>query len=183
MGGGILLYLSGLCLTVVVVGDAFPEFTVLSHWVSPNLTMLFYFMAGWLISEAIKTSFRGMNYKRLFTVLLAVFYVISVVASYFGVMVPGMTIWLSLSLFGVLLTREGTERMPAGANACVQAVSRYSYGVYLSHFMLISAIVATGIHTAVPLWIEPIVMAATVLIAMTITMWLLDKMKIGKFVF
>ena len=49
--------------------------------------------------------------------------------------------------------------------------------------MLISAIVASGIHTAVPLWIEPLVMAATVLMVMTVTMWLLDKMKIGKYVF
>ena len=145
--------------------------------------MLFYFMAGWLISEAIRTGFRGVNYKRLFTVLLTVLYIISVVVSYFGVKLPGMTIGLSLSLFGFLLTRGGTERMPAGANACVQAVSRYSYGVYLSHFMLISAIVATGIHTAVPLWIEPIVMATTVLMVMTVTMWLLDKMRLGKFVF
>ena len=81
-GEGILLYFSVLCLIVTVLGDVFPEFTVLSHWVSPNLTMLFYFMAGWLISESIKTSFGGMNYKRLFAVLLAVFYVISVVVSY-----------------------------------------------------------------------------------------------------
>ena len=73
--------------------------------------------------------------------------------------------------------------MPAGGKCLVHAVSRYSYGIYLSHFMLISAIVASGIHTAVPLWIEPLVMAATVLMVMTVTMWLLDKMKIGKYVF
>ena len=104
---------------MTVLGNAFPDFNVLSHWVSANLTMLFYFMAGWLIAEAIKIGFRRVNYKRLFTVLLAMFYVISVVGSYFRVEVPGMRILLSLSLFGFLLTKE------AGRNVCLPGANAW----------------------------------------------------------
>lgn len=182
-GGGILLYLCVLCLIVAVLGNAFPELYMLSHWVSKNLTMLFYFMTGYLISYAIKTTYRDINYKRLFSIMFIAFYVISVFMKYYGVVVPGISILLSISLFGFLLTRDGFDKMPVIVCDSVQAVSKYSYGIYLSHFMLISAIVATGVHSVVPLWIEPIMMAVTVLMVMAVIMCLLDKMKLGKYVF
>ena len=181
-GGGILLYLCVLCLIVAVLGNALPEFQLLSHWVSKNLTMLFYFMAGWLISNAINTKYKEFDYKRFWGILLAVVYVISIVASYCKVEVPGLSILLSVSLFGFLMTIPMTV---GNSKVCkvVYSVSKYSYGIYLSHFMLISAMVKMSVFSRIPIWIEPLMMASIVLTVDACFMYIMDKMKLGKYVF
>ena len=182
-GGGILLYLSVLCLVTAVLGDAIPELQVLSHWVSKNLIMLFYFMAGYLVSQAVRIYYDQINYKKVFCISLPVLYAISVIASFYGVEVPGFTVLLSVSLFGVLMTIPVTVGNATKTSQLVQSVSKYSYGIYLSHFMLISALVKLSFISSIPLWVEPLLMATIVLVVDVGLMYLMDKMKIGKYVF
>lgn len=167
---------------MTVLGESFPEFTVLSHWVSKNLTMLFYFMAGYLVSSAIITNCKEINFRGLFDILLLIVYVLRVVASYYNVEVSGLSILLSVSLFGFLMTipmRVDNTK----TSKLVQCVSRYSYGIYLSHFMLISAMLKLSLFHSIPMCIEPLLMAFTVIVVDTSLLYLIDKMKVGKFIF
>lgn len=172
-----------LCLVTAVLGDAIPELQVLSHWVSKNLIMLFYFMAGYLVSQTVRIYYDQINYKKVFCISLPVLYAISVIASFYGVEVPGLTVLLSVSLFGVLMTIPVTVGNATKTSQLVQSVSKYSYGIYLSHFMLISALVKLSFISSIPLWVEPLLMAFTVMAVDTSLLYLIDKMKVGKFIF
>ncbi len=137
-----------LCLVTAVLGDAIPELQVLSHWVSKNLIMLFYFMAGYLVSQAVRIYYDQINYKKVFCISLPVLYAISVIASFYGVEVPGLTVLLSVSLFGVLMTIPVTVGNATKTSQLVQSVSKYSYGIIVyQQYPPLGRTIANGYHS------------------------------------
>ena len=61
-------------------------------------------------------------------------------------------------------------------------ISQMSYGIYLSHFMLVSAFLKFGIYQKIPLCIEPLVMAFSVLIATMQMLLILGKLGLKKII-
>jgi len=136
-------------------------------------------MAGFLIATMIKNKYRGLNYKMIFGISLPLLYIIMVLGYLMGVNIPGMTIWLSLAIFGFIMSL-GDHSFPKRTG--FQLISRYSYGIYLSHFMLISIIIKSGVPSKVPLTVEPFLMAITILTLEVLLMWVLERFRLGKYV-
>ena len=63
-----------------------------------------------------------------------------------------------------------------------KSISQMSYGIYLCHFMFISFFLKLGIFQQLPLGIEPLCMAVSVLSVCVFLLWFLRKMKLGKIV-
>ena len=61
-------------------------------------------------------------------------------------------------------------------------IAHMSYGIYLSHFMLISAFLKLGLFQKLPLCIEPLVMAFSVLITTMLMLWVVVKLGLKKYV-
>lgn len=179
-GKRVLAYFCVLTFVVSVFGEVFPSVYLISHWVSMNVDMLFYYMMGYLLATAINSQYKSYNYKRLFLVFFLILYVANTFARYKGVKIPGLAMVLSLSLFGFLMTLNMSSNKVV--RLTVQMVSKYSYGIYLSHFMLISVLVKTQIPDAIPLFVEPLLMAVTVLVVETAMMFVFDKLRLGKIV-
>lgn len=59
-------------------------------------------------------------------------------------------------------------------------ISKMSYGIYLSHFILISFVLRSGVFTSCPIWIRGICIAGTVIILNMVILWVLDKCRLSK---
>ena len=85
---------------------------------------------------------------------------------------PLLDMMLYISLFCLLVAVKLPMRLQINGGK----IAHMSYGIYLSHFMLISAFLKFGLFQKLPLCIEPLVMAITVLVATMVMLWILGKL-------
>lgn len=62
----------------------------------------------------------------------------------------------------------------------IQLVSRESYGIYLSHFILISVFLKLNAFQHIPMFIEPLCMTIAVLLVDVAILYVLDKARLGR---
>lgn len=87
----------------------------------------------------------------------------------------------SLCFFGIIISTK--KSIPSNKNIwnkLIQFISSTSYGIYLSHFLLISILCKIGYEKIIPTFIEPILMTFTVLILELILQYLINKTKLKK---
>ncbi len=182
-GGGIMLYLSGLLLIITLSKDVFPQVSLFSRWSCENITMLFYYIAGYLITTKTESCRRGKYLVAISRVLLPLLCIVMVISRYLEIKIIGMTIWFSLTFFICLVTLPLASFESINIlRSVIVRISRYSYGIYLSHFMLISIIIKSGVPSKVPLTVEPFLMAITILTLEVLLMWVLEWFRLGKYV-
>ena len=172
---GYLYYLIGLLLSIITASKYFPDVELFSRWNSANVEMLAYFVIGYAIVEYFKTHQISTNgVFGCFTVL----YLLHAVSVYFHWSIPLLEMALYISLFCVLMK----VRLPVKIQSGGGKISQMSYGIYLSHFMLVSAFLKFGIFQKLPLCIEPLVMAFSVLVATMLMLQVMEIFHIKKFI-
>ena len=171
---GYLYYLIGLLLSIITVSKYFPDVELFSRWNSANVEMLSYFVIGYAIVEYFKTC--EWSVKVVFGCFILL-YSLRVVSVYFQWTTPLLDMMLYISLFCLLVTVKLPMRLQVGGK-----IAHMSYGIYLSHFMLISAFLKLGLFQKLPLCIEPLVMAFSVLITTMLMLWVLVRLGLKKYV-
>lgn len=168
-----LLYLSLFLALLTVCREWLPRFEVSRMMVAENTGCLFPFVAGYAVARSLQNRPAA---RRTLQILGAVAFLLNVVTRMTGSPSPFWGILTALGLFSFLL-----EKAPVRISPVIQALSRYSYGIYLSHFLLISAFIKLC-GDAIPAAILPFVLAAAVLPIDTALLWLADKLRLGRLV-
>lgn len=178
-----IIYISVLTLLVTIVGNYFPEITLLSNWTSKNMPLLFYYVFGYYIASIVRNGYNTFNFKIFFLVIFPLFYAVDVFLTYNSIEIFGMNVLLSVSIFGLLLTLPISNQLNQlyPFRHIIIRIAKYSYGIYLSHFVIISAILKTGIPHRLPITIEPLLMAVVVMAIETMMMYIIDKLNVGKY--
>ena len=172
---GYLYYLIVLLLCIITISKYFPEAELFSRWNSANVEMLAYFVIGYAIVEHFKThQISGNGVFGFFVVL----YLMRAVSVYYHWPIPMLEMALYFSLFCALMKVQLPVRLQLGGGE----ISQKSYGIYLSHFMLVSAFLKFGMFQKLPLCIEPLVMAFSVLITTMVMLKILELLKMKEVV-
>lgn len=173
-----LFFLTVLLFGISISGKYVYDFEILSKWYSPNIIMLFYFVVGYMI---VRDWQQHHCFKIVSRVLFVVLLIINIITNFFSLEIPSLLPLLHISLFCTLLTtptRISKRILAIGGTK----ISEMSYGIYLSHFMLISALLRFGVFQRIPLYIEPLCMVIIVLISTMTLLWLLRKIGMKKIV-
>jgi len=173
-----LVYLLAvLVLLISLVGKWMPQVQLFAKWNSDNIDMLFYYVTGNILVYELQ-------YHRFFVPIVrwsfVFLLVLQVLSRYYHLEIPMLSMALYVSMFGTLLSIPVNEKLPSRFMEGIRSVSRMSYGIYLSHFMLVSAFLKLNYFQELPLCIEPICMASCVLLADMVMLWMLSKIRIGK---
>lgn len=175
-GDAIFTYLLVLILVVAIIGEAIPEISVVKRLYFESSICLFYFLVGYFMSLKRESIVRNkLSIRILFIILL----IIKGVLCLFELSFELLNVTLYITLFMFLLSLSVYS---ASVTGVIRLISRYSYGIYLSHFMLISAFLKLNVFQHIPMLIEPVCMATAVLLADIVILYVLNKMKLGKFV-
>ena len=85
---------------------------------------------------------------------------------------------MSISVFGALMKCNFRNGLVA---KYITFISRTSYGMYLSHVLLISLFVKLDLDKQLPITIVPLVIVLFVLLMETLIMYTIDKCKLSKY--
>lgn len=88
----------------------------------------------------------------------------------------------SMCLFGIILKKIPSKCSIAFVDSIITKISKYSYGIYLSHFIIISILLKTTFVKSLYPIIEFPFMVSIVLVLNVILLWILNKIKIGKYI-
>ena len=89
-----------------------------------------------------------------------------------------ITCFMSIAVFGSLIKCE----LPDGAlRKYITFVSRSSYGMYLTHILIISVFVKVGLERIMPIAVVPVVMVFVILCIETFMMFIINKLKLSKY--
>ena len=171
------LYFVLLLLLTYLIGDIFPSITVFSRFSSKNLLYLFYYTSGYVIYKFL------LNKVRIWMPigLTVAFLLLNISCNIYNLSSPThyVTIFLSLSLFGAMCM---CNQFKFGTGfTCVNFISKVSYGIYLSHFLLISLFYRLGIEHFIPLWTLPFVMVVSVIVIECGLMYCISKTRFKRF--
>lgn len=171
-----ILYACLLVSAIVVMNMLLPDLLVTKRMISGNLIFLGYFLMGYYIKQYLlqKTwSSSVLMASSLFLLIL------SFINQYLLIMDQGIIIYfMSISIFGTFMKFEIKNR---SAIRYITFVSRTSYGMYLSHVLLISMFVRLGLDEQMPIALVPIVMVFLILLIESVMMYVIEKCKLSKY--
>ena len=170
------MYILTLVIFVIFLAKHIcPAVWGLHKWGFDYIVMLFYYLMGYIIVKELK----GYRYFAVVNALIFILSYITMILLHFNnISSPLLMLVLSVSLFGLLLSCDFSWLKRIGGGR----IAKYSYGIYLSHFMLISALVHTDVFQTMPVWIEPFVMVACVFLAEAPIFYCLERIGIKKYV-
>jgi len=175
-GGGIsMLMLMVVVLFVVYVsGKYVPTVKVLNRLTFINIIWVFYYMLGYCVSSQIiyLQEHRRVIYM-IFVTLLCFHFGLRL----FGLSCEFLDIAVYITLFALMLSIDYKKKFKL-----IGEISRMSYGVYLSHFMFISALLKLNVFQKIPLIIEPLCMQVSVLVLDMAVLYMLEKMRLKKYI-
>lgn len=172
----VISYACILITAVVIMDKLLPDFLVTKRMVSDNITFLGYFLSGYYI----KQYFPQKSWLKPMFIASAIFLlVLSFCNQYYLFMNQDLLIYfMSIAFFGVLIKVEVKD---GPVRKYITFVSRTSYGMYLSHVLLISLFVKIGIERQMPIAIVPAVMVILILMIESVMMWMIDKSGLSKY--
>lgn len=141
------------------------------HW--SYFTCLAYYILGYAITHF----YQKMKYFKLISFLL---FVASLMINMgwcliFNEMNEHLQFFLYVSLFCVFLNFK------ISFSGFLEFISNCSYSIYLSHVVLVSAMVMFGFTHILPLWIMPLAMALIVFFIECIGQWFIMKIGLKKY--
>jgi surface polysaccharide O-acyltransferase-like enzyme len=150
----------GLLFFINFTGYIIPDFSVSRRWVCSNSMFLFLFVYGYFCMSFLK-------YKPHFQFVSFLLFVVLSLLNFFKYLfrieVIDVTPYLSICIFNLLVSLKLREDTLNARIVCF--LSKISYGIYLSHFMIISFLCTrTSALHSVPLVCTPIVSLFVVLI-------------------
>lgn len=169
-------YLLVLTFVVAFVSESIPEVSIIRRLSFENCIWLFYFFMGFFI---VKNMDIVVRYRHLVRWIFGILMIINIIIRLFDLTYALLNLLLYITLFMTLLTLK-----PSSSRICkgIQLVSRESYGIYLSHFMLISSFLRLNVFQQIPMLIEPLCMAVAVLFVNVAILYVLAKLRLGKYV-
>lgn len=173
-----LAYVAAVGLGFVVVSHLWADVKWVNGFHSEYFVWVVYFVMGYVITHGLRP-WRMFSYASVAVCLLSL--AAKVILGVLGVtderFLPLVQLVFNLSAFCVLLLPKLKE---CKAMRGVVFASRVSYGVYLSHVVFISGLCMIGFERRLPLWIEPLAMAAVVMGIEMVMMMVIEKMKLDK---
>ena len=163
-----------LCFGFYYLQYFFPNFSLVNRFSFPNLIFIGYFLAGYALYTYDANVLIKKVIPKAFILLFLSLFFLSAFHIDFN-LIP----LVSVCFFGTIL--HITHIKYAQIQALASVIAKYSYGIYLSHFILISAILKFPIIYKIPLFIEPIVMGTSVIILDIALLWFIQKIKLSRF--
>lgn len=177
-----MIYVAALfALSSFLLCSFSPQIIEIHKWNFDNSLMVFYYLAGFIVVRDFVRLRNLRRYSIMAFLLCYALLVINCYHCYLKINASVVIIGVSISLFCALISIKehvAAQLVAVGGGR----ISRYSYGIYLSHFILISAFVHTKFFHMLPVWIEPFVMVACVLFMEVIFFFIFEKMRLGRFV-
>lgn len=171
-----VLYACMMVSTVVVMNTLIPDFLVTKRMVSSNLIFLGYFLSGYYVKQHLLQKSWSKTILNTSAILLLL---LSFINQYYPVVNQGVVVYfMSIAFFGALMKCNIENGIVA---KYVTFVSRTSYGMYLSHVLIISVFVRIGIDKQMPIALEPVVMVFSILCIETVMMFTINKLKLSKY--
>lgn len=161
-------------MIISLLGNMFSEIQIFSRFTSPNMIYLTYFIWGRIVSEYL--------YEKKYSCYITIGFLLSIMGGFFDIFYQweSNSPWIfftSIFLFANLLKTNPSPIFSRG----IKFISSTSYGMYLSHFMLISLFLKLGFSSYVPIIINPIVMTLLVLFTEMAFMYVIKKMKLNHY--
>ena len=171
-----VLYACMMVSTVVVMNTLIPDFLVTKRMVSSNLIFLGYFLSGYYVKQHLLQKSWSKPILKTSAILLLV---LSFINQYYPVVNQGIVVYfMSISFFGALMKCNIENRIVA---KYVTFVSRTSYGMYLSHVLLISMFIKIGIEKLIPIALVPFMLVTLILVIESVMMYTINKLKLSKY--
>ena len=166
----LLEYCLVLWLAVVALCDFLPQFELVRQFPIAG-RYLGYYLAGFYVCTYMDD--RRLN-LRLGAVLLVASFVLNVCLKYGG---HSYLVLEILEVLGAFLLLKSVRLEEGPASAVITRISRYSYTIYLTHFILIRFLYAYLPAFFPQHWATPVYTAVLVLIAEYFFCLILDKLK------
>lgn len=170
----LLAYSIITCFGLYYLQYFLPEFSFANRFQFQNLLFIGYFLTGYFLY----ISNLNIRVNRSLKIFFIAFYFMQVLFTMIKVnfsLIP----FIAISLFGAMLSIGPTKSNLF--QAVISTISNYSYGIYLSHFILISIILKTQIVSKSPLIVEPIVMGIIVILLDIVLLHFIKKINLSKF--
>ena len=167
----LLIYSIILIFSLYYLQYIFPKFSLVNRFYCENILFIGYFLAGYFLYSTPITLV-----QKIFKYSFFPLYFLTILLSVFQVKFPLIPL-TSMSLFTLLLSFKSLKSV----STPISALAKYSYGIYLSHFILISVILKFSFIYKIPLFFEPIVMVTCVIIIDIALLWFIQKIKLSRF--
>ena len=165
-GESLLLYACVLITTVFVANSLLPDFLVTKRMISSNSIFLGYFLSGYYVKQYLLQKTWSKPVLNASAILLLL---LSFCNQYFHIVNQGIvTYFLSIAVFGTLMRCKINNGLVV---KYITFVSRTSYGMYLSHVLLISLFIRLEIEEHMPIAFAPFVMVIMILVIETVMMY------------
>ena len=172
----LVLYACVLITVVFVINTLLPDFLVTNRMESNNTVCLGYFLSGYYVKKYLLQKSWSKPVLNASAILLLL---LSFINQYYPIVNQGIvTYFMSIAFFGALMRCEINNRL---FTKYITFVSRTSYGMYLSHVLLISVFIRLGIEEHMPIAFAPFVMVIMILVIETVMMYVIEKCKLSKY--
>ena len=169
-----LIYMLMVFLAIYILGTCVPEITVIHRLTFENSIWVFYFILGYCLS--LQRDFLQ-SHHRVIELTFFVLLCCHIGLRLFGIGNDFLDMALYIAFFTLLLSMKFSKEYRV-----VKEISRMSYGIYLSHFMIISVLLKLNVFQNIPLLIEPLCMLVTVLLLDMAALYVLEKMRFKKYI-
>lgn len=173
------IYLLLFIVAVLIAGKCFPRFIPLSWWHNQISTWLLFFVVGHYIANKLQ-------YRSWFKVASIIgFIVLWAICCYLDIMhleegvYDLIRIMAFISVYCLFLAIAPQKYNPTVTNG-ISCLSKYSYGIYLSHIMFIPLFVKLPVFKTIPLCVSPLCLAFCAVLTCLIILLILDKIGLGK---
>jgi surface polysaccharide O-acyltransferase-like enzyme len=174
---GLKIYFLALLLVIYILGQYLPCLQLFHRFVSDNLLYSFYFVAGYVISINVEQIKR--YYKLLVVLCICVYIVGMLIFMINAKILDSYRIIETILVFTLIIASPWQFNRIAGG---VRLISTMSYGIYLTHFAIISLLSGLSFLQYINAAIYPLVAIAMVLPLNMIMLQILKKMGLGKWV-
>lgn len=173
---GIIMYACLLIMLVVMMNILLPDFLLTRRMASENLTFIGYFLSGYYARRYLTQRRWTVAVAKTSAVLLLA---VSFINQYCKFVDQGiLTYLMSIAVFCSLMKCELHD---VYLREFVTFISSKSYGMYLSHVLIISLFVKLGIWESVPITIAPIAMVLLILLIETAMMFVIDRCRLSRY--
>jgi len=159
-GEKLVRYAVILFVAFFIIKSIFPSFYMFKYY---DFHFIGFFICGFYIHKYVKN-----KHAALAIIGIVVSFILSWIHFYYNIGLPYIQIE-TISIYLLFKGLPSPKKWPI-----VFMISRYSYVMYLSHFLLVSILYK---HQIVPLVLEPAFMCLVILIVLLLVFYLVDKLK------
>lgn len=176
----IAFYTAILLYVISIFSFIVPDVWIINRFSFDNLLYVAYFVVGHVIVVHLSDNENIKNVTLLLLILSVVLGVIlRLCPVQIRVIMPIVSTVTSISLFVTLFLSH--KKIGARCLGGIEFLSSVSYGIYLSHIILISVFVKLAITKHIPLAIAPLVTVGMVIVSECVLMYILRRLKLGRY--